>query len=370
MALTERYVTSGGTGSWADATNPATPAPWATMLTGAVAGDVCNIFGSFTLAASSVMTSSGTSTSPIILRGRGGTPAAPTAAFLGRTNGNGPMITTDMPAISYNATFRLTVGSFTILESLNIASSVAAVTITTSFDSAIVRCNIANADTTSAGGIVAANAGRVILFDNDLIISSPHASAIAVNCGNAITKLIANRIKGGVGVTTSSGNPFLVGNVIYGCSGNAVTTTAASGSLTMVGNTIVGAAGTGILLVTSSTALQFWSGNMITDSGAYGVNWVTAQGCGINGYNRFRDNTSGNINLGTDWNAATGYANVTTDSGGPETDYQDSGANDYRIISASPAKATGWLPYTDIGALQREEAGGGGGAARRWVQNL
>lgn len=359
MALTIRYVTSGGTGSWADATNPATPAPWATMLTDAVAGDLCKIFGSFTLGASSTMTNAGTTTSPIILQGCGGTPDSPLAGFLGRTDVNGALITTNMPTIAYDATFKLTVLGFTIVESLNLTGTITGSTFSPGASCIIRGCKIDNAST-NAGAFAVAHGGSTSscsYFDSDLTLSAANAAAVVLTTAANSTRVICCRIKGGIGIALSTATLTAVGNVMYASGGSHINTTSAAGAVVALFNTLVSSGGSGINIVASSTGTHTILGNMITDNAAYGINWNTAAGAGLLAHNRYRDNTSGNINLGTDWTAATDYGAVTTDTGGPETDYVNAGTNDYNLIPASPAKAAGWFSYMDIGALQRQEAG-------------
>jgi hypothetical protein len=109
---------------------------------------------------------------------------------------------------------------------------------------------------------------------------------------------------------------------------------------------------------------QLVIGNHITDSTGWGIDCGydgTAQLAGIFIANRTRDNASGAINGFDDWATGTSIGHVTTDTGGPETDYTDAGSNDYTLISAAPAKGVGLVPYMDIGGLQRQEPAGGGG---------
>jgi hypothetical protein len=55
---------------------------------------------------------------------------------------------------------------------------------------------------------------------------------------------------------------------------------------------------------------------------------------------------------------------VTTDTGGPETDYVDASTNNYKLIDASPGIESNIFKPADMGAFQREKgAGGGGGTA-------
>jgi hypothetical protein len=356
MALTERYVSSTGTDTYANSTNPSTPMSLTTALANAVAGDRINVKadGTYTRAASDAAAASGTTTSPIIYRGYSSTIGD---GNLGRTNGNGALITTNMPVIAYDAGFSLTVLTLTLLESLNISGNVSTGAVIPGANSCIKSCKIVNASTNSAAAGITFTTNDVA-FDCDVELTGASGGNAAIASTAGVIRVLFCRIKGGPAAGVSmTGSSTVVGNVIFSSATNAIKS--GGGSIhTILLNTLVGASSTGILMTTGSTNLSVFIGNMITDNGAYGLNWVSAAGAGLNAYNRYRDNTSGNINLGTDWTTATSYANVTTDTGGPETDYIDQSTGDYRLISASPAKAAGWFPYMDIGALQRQEAGG------------
>lgn len=102
---------------------------------------------------------------------------------------------------------------------------------------------------------------------------------------------------------------------------------------------------------------------MITDNGGFGVDATAATNGVFLSNNRFRDNVMGAVTNATDWVTATSYSQVTTDTGGAETDYVAAGSQDYRLINASPATGAG-APFSDIGGLQSTNgpAGAGGGA--------
>lgn len=366
MALTERYVSSTGTDTWANATNSATPASWATMLTDAVAGDSVNIKqdGTYTLAASSVMTAAGSTTSPIVLRGYKTTIGD---GNTGRTNGNGALTVTNMPVISFDATFKLTVLGATILESLNISTNNSATSVSLGANCVVRNCKIANPSNNSAAGIFTATAGPSVIIGNDLLLTNANAASVNINGSNITHRIIANRLQGGIAISTTSGHIISAFNVFLGTTTH-IRTTSAAGMVTSISDDLQGASADGVAIVTTSTALHCFANGMLTDNGAFGINFTSAAAEAVIASMRYRDNTSGPTNLGTDWVSATSWDIVSTDTGGPETDYTDAATQDFRLISASPAKAAGILPYLDIGALQRQEAGGG--AARRFVQNL
>lgn len=360
MAITEKHVSSlaagGGNGD-----SYATAWTLTEAFANAVAGHRVNVWadGTYTRTASDTPANAGTSTSPIIYRG---CKNAIGNGYQGRTNGNGPLITTNMPSIAYNSTFRLTTtGAFTVWESLNISGLVSTAVIAQGTDSVLCGCKVNNAST-NAGAAGVAPSSRSIVFNNDVELTGASGGGQAINGGAVRSRIIANRIKGGPGIGISlstAENVIIVLNTIFASGGNHIVVTATGGSPVIVLNSLVGGSADAIDIVTGNTVLQCIIGNMITDNAGYGIDLNNAAVAAFLAYNRTRDNTLGATHLGDDWVAATSFGHVTTDTGGPETDYQDSAGNDYRLIGASPAKAAGVPQHLDIGALQRAEGGGG-----------
>jgi hypothetical protein len=131
-----------------------------------------------------------------------------------------------------------------------------------------------------------------------------------------------------------------------GLIGIALNSTTVSGLI--VGNTVVGFVD-GINILTGNGQLQRISYNMLTENSSYSINCVDAGAAAWIYYNRMRDVAT--VNNGTNW-AAMSVGNVTTDTGGSETDYVDYASQDLRLISSSPA-ANASLPYAaSMGALQ------------------
>jgi hypothetical protein len=331
------------------------------MLTNAVAGDCVNVKadGTYSRTTSDSFTNAGTATSPLIIRGYKTTIGD---GYLGRTNGNGPLITTNMPVIACTGSGRLTIPAFCILASLNLTSAASNASVSTVADGVLILNRITNSSTNaSAAGISPST--RAVVFNNDIELTGVSGGTAACNIGSgANLRIIANRIKAGpsAGISLSSGSPTILFNVIFSSATEHIRVTNTAGTITILFNTLVGATSDGIDIVAGATGLQCIFGNMITDNGGYGIDLNNANVAAFLAYNRTRDNTSGAINLGTDWATATSYGHVTTDTGGAETDYTDAGSNDYRLIAASPAKGVGIPAYADIGALQRQESGGTG----------
>jgi len=109
------------------------------------------------------------------------------------------------------------------------------------------------------------------------------------------------------------------------------------------------------------TGNLFVVGCHLTDASGYSIDSqyaATANLFGIFSFNRWRDNTSGNTNGYADWATATNWGNVTTDTGGVETDFVDAANGNFLLINSAPGAGTGVPPYRDIGALQRAVTAG------------
>lgn len=324
---------------------------------GGKAGNRYNYKGSVSRTTNTdTITGDGTSTSPVIIRGYG---TVITDGYQGRTGGNGALVTTNMPTVTYTSGRLIASGAdWIIYENLNITAAPTTNTIATGANCAIKSCVVTNSGT-GAGAIAILTGVNNVVFDCDVTMSGASGGTAAISLGAADCRIIANRIKGGpsVGIMSSGVRGIVVDNLIFASTGVGVSVTGTATPCVIYGNTIVGGGGDGVDIVTGTTVLQFIANNMITDNTGYGIDGVAAGNAIFAAYNRTRDNTAGADNLATDWLAATKYGHVTTDTGGAETDYTDAGSFDYSLISASPAKAAGQWLYRDIGALQRQEAG-------------
>ncbi len=361
MGLTDRYVTNTGTDTYANSTNIATPMSLTTAFANAVAGDRINIkAGTYSRGANDAPTNAGTATSPIVFRGYSSSIGD---GYLGRTNGNGALITTNMPLISYASTFRQSgSGVFTLWESLNFLGLTSNPIFTVGSDALVKSCVGENQSTNAAAiGFGCVGNARCCIVDCDCTLSGASGGGYAVG-GTATIRIIGCRVKGGPGIGISCATTSaIIGNVIFAQTGIGITCTNINSSGVMYGNTIVGGTGDAINILTGTTGLQCIVNNLLTDNTGAAINMVSTANAAFTGYNRTRDNAGGALANGGDWNTATTYAHVTTDTGGPETDYVASGSNDYRLIAPSPAAGAGFLPYADIGALQRQPFSGGSG---------
>lgn len=365
MALAQKYVTVTGFGGGGDGS---AAMPWTLddAILGAAPGDVVNVAsGTYARTTTADVLPNGTITSPIAWRGYKTTigDLSPGGSLYSRTNSNGGRVTTNMPLITYT-TGGLAMGGKCILESLNFSGAPSGPLITPSAGNVIMSCVITNSSTNAAAAALAIAAlTSLYIVDNDILLSGASGGAAAVTATTSTSAVLAyNRIKGGAapGITLTTGVFCIIGNVIYRSNSTAaIVVSGTTGAPKIIGNTIVnqGGTGDGINIVTSNTVVQCILNNLITDNAGYGLNMVSASNGAFAAFNRFRDNTLGNVNLGTDWLAATSYGHVT--SGNGTTDFSDASTDDYRLVASSPAKGTGIQPYADIGAGQRQESSGG-----------
>jgi hypothetical protein len=373
MAIQERYVASDGDNTDAQATfNAATSLAAACSLTVAlkyaVAGDRVHIAqgkcngtaGAYASrgGTSDTPTNSGTATSPVIFHGAklDGTLIVPS-----RTNGNGPLVTTDYPVLTWS-TGGLTTKAFTVFRCLNLTSEKNGATVADTANTHISSCVINNFGTgASARALSLANAGTGINNDISLTSASGGAAALFISFG----RVFFNRItcSGGntcpvVVASSTSANPIIQNNLIYGGAGVGISSTLTTGYETIVGNTIVDNAGSGIYFAAGNLALNTVINNQITDNGGYGIEAAEAA-CAIYWTNnRITRNTSGDTNGAADWLAATGFGNVTAAQAGATSaiqrlaEYMSPGSPnyDYRLRPESLGRGAG-LWGKDIGAL-------------------
>jgi hypothetical protein len=279
--------------------------------------------------AKQLMSGGGTVTSPVIIRGYSGT--TPGDGNLGRTNGSGALVTTNMPSLTYT-TAALTTGAWTILESMNITGAPSGPLVTEGADGSVKGCVINNSSTNAAAIGLTTGGLRATVFDNDITLSGGAGGTAAISAPNS-PRLIANRVKGGsadcIQIITS-GVPLIEGNIIFR-GVNGIKTFVTSITPFILHNTIANCSADGI--------------NFITGVSAANAIWAA--------YNRLDRNTSGNTNLATDWLAATSYGHDTT-SVLQAAEYLAAASDDYRLATGAPGIGTGWMPYLDIGAVQQQ----------------
>lgn len=358
MAITERYVTAtaGGGGDGAVGT------PWTIVeaMAQAVAGDRVNVkAGTYTLDAHLQPTASGTAVSPIIWRGYNS--SIGDLAALGRTNGNGNLITTNFPVIDGGANYLFTHNSkgYHVLQNLVVQGSRNGAVLATSYGWTVYRCYIVNSGTGASAYALASN-DRIVMLDSDAELSGASGGLAAISVSSGLSSIIGCRVRD----SQANGINAVISSAIIGCVVDAdavgidITSTTTTHIFWVIGNTVYG--GTTAIRVANANFTTTFAviGNHLTDGSAYGIDSqyaATANLSAVISYNRFRDNTSGTSNGFADWATATDWGNVTTDTGGAETDFVAASAGDFNLVPNAPAIGKGVVPWLDIGALQRRD---------------
>lgn len=362
-AITEKYASAAGAGNH-DGSDAANAFSWTEMIAdinaGSKAGNRYNYTGDLARGANSdTISGAGTSTSPIVIRGY---LSSIGDGYQGRTNGNAGLIPANMPAISYTGLNGLTVsGNYIVVESLSISGTKNGALVSFSgVDNTIRACKIVNTTTGASGQAFAIPSGNYQIAQNcDIALANGgNAGDVAVVIASTGGGVYGCRITSSKHGVSTSGNGIIANNMIYNCGSIGITNAASTSGPYIIHNTITGCTADAIGIPAGNTGRTLIINNCLTDNGGWGIN--TSGAMVILANNRTRDNSSGAITGSDDWVAASNWGAVTTDTGGPETDYVNASITDYRLISTSPAKATGIPLYSDIGALQRQESVSGG----------
>jgi hypothetical protein len=196
--------------------------------------------------------------------------------------------------------------------------------------------------------------------DSDLKTASTGA-AFAIDLGGDSALAYGNRIKcvPGQGIRMTATKTSAIKNTIYECT-TGIAVTAISAILKILDNTIVNCTGDGIDVAAANTAHHKIKGNHITGSGGYGIDFNGATSPKELGHNRFRDNTSGNINGGGDWEEGTSVSNITSDDT-DATDFTDQANDNYSLLTTAAAITAGVGYRNPIGASGAGSFGSGGG---------
>jgi hypothetical protein len=366
MAITERYVDASAAGG-GDGTTAATSGAngaftWAEMITDINTPRVGYRYnvkqGTYSLSATTTLTGDGTTTSPNIIRGYKTTIGD---ATLLRTTG-GVVDTSNMPTIAYGSTYRFAANGATnlIVESLNITSTVAGSTIRLGTESLAVNCKIDNASTSSSAYAFEGDAVSTQIVNCDAILSAGVAGSKAISTAGPVSYCLVSG-GGGNGIELANNATSIVHNTVYD-SAIGIRTLNTTARAEILSNTIVNCTGDGIDIVTATTAQIRITGNHITGCGGYGIDFNTSTCPKILINNRFRDNTSGNVNGGGDYETATSILNQTADDT-DALDFTDHTTDDYSLKSTAAGYHTGLGWYQNIGANGTPVATGGGGGS-------
>jgi len=355
MAFVERFVTDAAAGG-GDGTEGN---PWtlAEALTNQVAGDRVNVQsdGPYSLAADA-FTNAGTIFDIILMRGYNTTIGD--LEGQGR-NADGTLDITNFPLITL--TGLLNPSAFCFVQNLAFTGALNAALIgnnnTDSFG--IISCELINTNSS-------ANARCVQLDNSCTLINSDF------ECTGATHNVIVDtdietfvhgcRFKGVANDAITSIRGSFIGNTFIG-NGTDVAIDFQSRSappLEVVSNTFYNWATVLQFVNVAPAALVHIINNHATDCGEWLNNLYSATDFTpvIEMNNRTRDNTTPRTGIGDGFN----IAEVTTDTGGDETDYTNAGADDFSLISAAPGReAALGAGSPDIGGWQGAAGAGGAG---------
>jgi hypothetical protein len=377
MAFTEKYVSSlaGGSGNGLTA---GTPFTWAQMVAeingGLGAGIRYNVKadGVYARTAYDSMwaATGGTATSPVYIRGYKTTIGD---GYLGRDS-NGALITTNMPQLNYTDG-RVELSQRMVLESLSFAYTATGsgvdVFVQVNHWCSIIGCKISTARTNGDSKIIGLGGDWALHFECDYFMTAAtgpnQQMAFSTNTGVRVDscRFICSCTTLPQGIKCDDGIGF------YGClikgAGSGAGLYADGNKVITIRNCTITGWQDGIFWNTPSNDRTAWiAGNMITDNSRYGINLSTGTAwVGLIGPNRTRDNVSGDTSSSTlDW-SQTGriIPLVTTDTGGPATDYVNTSVNNYNLIQASPGKGVNVPKISDLGAYGLPDPSGGGGSA-------
>lgn len=367
MAITERYASASGAGAQ-DGTSEANAWSWSGWIAavnalgaGGGAGLRINYKGDVSRTTNSdALSVGGTATSPLILRGYASVIGD---GYQGRTNGNGPLIATNFPVVSYTTGKLQAAPSFVIIESMSFTSACTTATSGTlqiGADAELTRSVVVNTANNANCRAVRATSTGSVLRDCDISYTGGNASAAAIEGPTAsnIQRLIGCRVtaEGAIGWNTTSGtSSSFYGCTFFNCA--AAINVSTTGNVLVLSSTFVNCT-TGIALSATSTSRSLVESSLFTDCGT-AINFGLTTTAVLIGSCRFDRNTTNIANSG-DWVTATNFGQNTT-SATQSNEFENYGGNDFRLKSGSPAREIGLPAYRDIGALQHQDSGSGGG---------
>lgn len=346
MAITTRYVSSSGAGTYAGSTSSATPCSISTAQSNAAAGDWFKVIadGNYPTGALTFATS-GTATSPIIWEAVA--PTTFTSGFLGRGTG-GPLDTTNMAVFPLASTNTLVFsGNFQIIVGFKVTGNITGYPLNISGTScAAIGCISSNASTnTAAQGLRLGGATSMAICCDALLTSTGGATGSGLTVANS-GSVFGCRVNNpnGLGLNLSAGAAMsCVANTVWGSGLDGIGVRSNTALAIIIANTVHNSVGDGIDVQSGVTTTQYILGNCCTNNGGFGINGNSATAAIILAANRLRDNTSGGVGGIADW--LTAFLDVT--SGAGVSDYTNAAGFDFSLISSSPAvqKALAyWLP--------------------------
>ncbi|MFQ5409240.1 MAG: hypothetical protein ACE5FI_12570, partial [Anaerolineales bacterium] len=352
MALTEKFSNPTGSGAHTGASELDA---WSLTeaFVNAVAGDRVNVKNdaTYTLTASLSLANAGSVTSPIWFRGYTTTIGD---GDQGRTNGGtGALDTTNMPTIDGGASYNLNLATnYVIWESIKTTGALAAGAVMWASGQDIVffRSFFECTGTASIKAVFVGSNTHIIDCDATNT-SSTAGMAVFISAGQCCVYHCRITHPTGIGIMLSGAGvvfPTIVGCLIYECNVGVQSQYNAGPLPFLVCNTVVDCTTAAIKSQTyNKTTPLIACDNIFTDNGYIFYDAVVNDHPVFFWRNRTRDNTSANTGI-VDW--PDDLNAITTDTGGPETDYTDATNDDYTLIATSPAVGVGAWGKADVGA--------------------
>lgn len=355
MALTEKYVTVAGAGAH-DGSSEANAWTFAEMITAApAAGSRVNMkTGSYSSGAVTIL--AGSAAAPFVIRGYNSTIGD--LDNQGR-NADGTLNTTNMPDLTLTGS--LSMAAYSIIQNLDIIAAISTVMVgpVTIDRCAVISCNVVNTQNNASARTVTLDDG-CMMINCDMACTGAAHGVVAFISNESLA--IGCRFSGADSDALLGTNDSTIVNcVFYGNAANiGIDVSTINNGLRIIGNTFYNL-DTAVRLPNAVNAGFITTiNNCCTDCGK----WInsqysaTATMSAIIANNRTRDITT--LLTGIE---GVEFGEVTTDTGGPDTDYVNANAGNFRLIATAPGIGTGLVAYMDIGAYQRvAEAGSSGGS--------
>lgn len=350
MAWTYRYVTTTGTGSWADSTNINTPCSLATMVANLAGGDYAYVKeGVYNLSSDLAITTGGSyTTGSAVIEGYKATPGD---GDLGRlVNTTGLNDTTNFPVFLFDNAHSFNNTTAVILRNIHLKSSRGSSGYTLQAPglySQFIHCTIEN--TASGGRAAIDDTNGTAFLDCDFIAVDDIALYSRGNVYGCYFKTT------GVGLFCASAGAVIAHNVFENCSFGIDFYTSRSYSIIAANNTFYNCTSADIYWHSNQQCYGLGpviAQNMATDSGQFVRMYTSGAYGGLATCikNRTRDNASDDAARAQCPIGGDAWAPITTDTGGPATDYNNYSVGDFRPLRASPGSRAGSAGM-DCGAL-------------------
>ena len=303
----------------------------------------------------------GTNAAPVVIRGY---KTVIGDGYLGRFDDNGPLIVTNMPYFIYGTGQGFNIGRHMVIESIRFQGQQSGPLLNLESRCWLIGCIVLNADNNfGTVGVTVREGGGTLECDFSLSATSGLGNYVlrleGQGCKIDSCRIITNcSTSGGINVVDRWGTIY--GNLIRGAGGGyGIYSDGDTNRHAYVRNNTITGWADAVRVTGALDSLLYLGGNIVTDNSGYAFNMMSVNGEVIIGPNRTRDNVLGDVNGVSQWAfAGRMFPTVTTDTGGPETDFVNAAAGDYRLIAGSPARNTNVPKWSDLGAYDYKESGG------------